>query len=251
MVRGERSAVGRRDLGVTSPIAVALDTDDLEAASSLGALLAGHVRMLKVGLELYTVAGPRAVTTIAEHAPVFLDLKLHDIPTTVQRAARQVARLGAAMLTVHASGGAEMIRAARAGVDEGAADAGVDPPSIIAVTVLTNLDDAELATVGQAPAGEQVVRLGELALRAGADGLVCAPADLRRLRAEIGPEPVLVTPGVRPTGSGDDEHARAATPAETIADGSDLLVIGRPITQADDPVAAVKAIALTVLPPRG
>jgi orotidine-5'-phosphate decarboxylase len=170
---------------------------------------------------------------------VFLDLKLHDIPTTVERAAARLADLGVGLLTVHASGGPAMVAAAVAGLGEAG--------RILAVTVLTSMSDDDLAATNQPPAATQVPALAAMAVGAGAPGLVCAPRDLAAVRGAVGSGVVLVVPGIRPAGSGDDDHARAATPAAAVADGADLLVIGRPITRAADPVAAADAIAASLL----
>jgi orotidine-5'-phosphate decarboxylase len=166
-----------------------------------------------------------------------LDVKLHDIPTTVERAVRRLAPLDVDLLTVHAGGGAAMVAAAVGGLGTAG--------RILAVTVLTSTSDDELATMNQPPAAQQVPTLAQLAVSAGAPGLVCAPRDLPAVRAAVGPDVLLVTPGIRPAGTGDDDHARAATPASALADGADLLVIGRPIVRADDPVAAADAITAT------
>lgn len=216
-------------------LVVALDVPTLDEARDLAAALEGHVGWFKVGLELFTAHGPAAVEAIRGFGPVFLDIKLHDIPTTVERAARRVADLGVGLLTVHAGGGETMVRAA---VD-GLGDAG----RILAVTVLTSTSDDDLAAVNAPVAAKQVPHLARLAVGAGAPGLVCAPRDLVAVRDTVGSEVLLVTPGIRPAGSGDDDHARAATPANAVRDGADLLVVGRPITRADDPVAAAQAIA--------
>jgi orotidine-5'-phosphate decarboxylase len=219
-------------------IIVALDVPELGEAERLAASLVGEVGWFKVGLELFSAHGPAAVEAIRAHGPVMLDLKLHDIPTTVERAARRIAALDVGLLTVHAGGGAAMVRAAV----EGLGDAG----RILGVTVLTSTSDAELATLGSEPAAVQVPRLASLAVGAGAPGLVCAPRDLRSVRAAVGEDTLLVTPGVRPAGAGDDDHARAATPMAAIGDGADLLVIGRPITRAAEPVEAARAIAASL-----
>jgi len=204
----------------------------------LARLLAGEVGWFKVGLELFAAHGPGAVEAIRRHGPVFLDAKLHDIPTTVERAAAGIAKLGVGLLTVHASGGPRMLTAAVAGLG--------DPGGVLAVTVLTSMSDGELAVVGSPPAAAQVPALAEMAVEAGVGGLVCAPPDLPRVRAAVGGDVMLVTPGIRPVGAGDDDHARAATPAAAVRDGADLLVVGRPITRADDPVAAARAVAVEV-----
>ena len=217
---------------------VALDVPTLEEAESLARRLVGAVGWFKVGLELFTAHGPEAVTAIRAHGPVFLDVKLHDIPTTVQRAAARIAELGVGLVTVHAGGGAEMVAAAVRGLG--------GHGEVLAVTVLTSTSDVELAAIGSEPAASQVPRLARLATGAGAPGLVCAPRDLTAVRTAVGPAIRLVTPGVRPAGAGTDDHARAATPAQAIADGADLLVVGRPITRAEDPVAAAEAIAASI-----
>ena len=202
---------------------VALDVPTLEEAQSLARQLTGMVGWFKVGLELFSAHGPAAVEAIRVHGPVFLDVKLHDIPTTVQRAARRIADLDVGLLTIHAAGGPAMVRAAV----EGFGDAG----RVLAVTVLTSMSDEA-----------QVPALAQMAVAAGAPGLVCAPRDLAVVREVVGSDVLLVTPGIRPAGEADDDHARAATPASAVAGGADLLVIGRPITRAPDPVAAVAAI---------
>ncbi len=218
-----------------NPIIVALDVPRLDDAVALARDLQGHVGWFKVGLELFAAHGPEAVTAIRPFGPIFLDVKLHDIPTTVERAAERLAGLDVGLLTVHASGGPTMVAAAVTGLG----DAG----RVLAVTVLTSTSDAELAAMGMDAAATQVPRMARLAVDAGAPGLVCAPRDVAAVRAEVGPDVLLVTPGVRPAGGDDEDHARAATPAEALAAGADLLVIGRPITRADDPVAAADAIA--------
>jgi orotidine-5'-phosphate decarboxylase len=221
---------------------VALDVPTLDEAERLAAALAGSVGWCKVGLELFTAHGPAAVEAIRRHAPVMLDLKLHDIPTTVERAAARVADLGVGLLTVHAGGGPAMVEAAVRGLG--------DHGEVLAVTVLTSLSDAELATVGLPPVAEQVPRLASVAVGAGAPGLVCAPTDLVAVREAVGGAVRLVTPGVRPAGASTDDQTRIATPARAVADGADLLVVGRPITRAEDPAAAARAIADELSAPR-
>ncbi len=217
---------------------VALDVPTLDEAASLARRLVGAVGWFKVGLELFAAHGPEAVRAIRAHGPVFLDVKLHDIPTTVERAAARIAELGVGLVTVHAGGGAEMVAAAVRGLG--------GHGEVLAVTVLTSTSDTELAAMGSEPAASQVPRLARLASGAGAPGLVCAPRDLPAVREAVGPAVRLVTPGVRPAGAGTDDHARAATPAEAVADGADLLVIGRPITRAEDPLGAAEAIAASI-----
>lgn len=227
------------------PIAVALDVPTLDEAVELAGALRGHVAMCKIGLELFCAHGPSAVARIAEHAPVFLDLKLHDIPTTVRRAARVLGGLGVAMTNVHAAGGAAMVAAAAEGLAEGhqRAGGGRPAPTLLGVTVLTSMDDAGLATINAPDAATQVPALAALAVEAGAGGLVCAPTDVTAVRAAVGDDATLVTPGVRPSWASSDDQARVATPSGALAAGADVLVIGRPITRADDPVAAARRIA--------
>jgi orotidine-5'-phosphate decarboxylase len=226
-------------------ICAALDVPDPAAAAKLASLLAGEVGMLKVGLELFVAHGRAAVDSVLPFGlPVFLDLKLHDIPQTVESAARGVGMLGASLTTVHASGGAAMIAGARKGLAAGAAQAGKAPPRLLAVTVLTSMAESELEAVGlRGPARDAVLRLGALAVQAGADGLVCSPAEAALLRKELGPGPLLVVPGVRPAGADKGDQQRTGTPAQTVKDGADWLVIGRPLRDAKDPAQAARAIA--------
>jgi len=218
-------------------ICSALDFGSWAEAAPFAARLAPHVGMLKVGLELFTAEGPPVVRAAAALGrPVFLDLKLHDIPATVEGAARSAATTGAALLTVHASGGAEMIRAAVRGAGPGV--------RILAVTVLTSIDAATLERIGlSGPPEAAVVRLARLAVEAGAGGLVCSPQEVAAVRAAVGPGPLLVVPGVRPVGSARGDQARVATPGEAVRAGADVIVVGRPLRDAPDPVAAAAAIA--------
>jgi orotidine-5'-phosphate decarboxylase len=223
-----------------APIAVALDGPDLETAARWAALVTPHVSTVKVGLELYLRYGPEAVASVrgASGVQVFLDLKLHDIPATVAGAARAVARLRPALLTVHAAAGAAAIAAA--------ADA-APGIRIVAVTVLTSLGEADMARIGLAgPVSEAARRLAALAVEAGARGLVCSPREVAAVRAEVGDDILLITPGVRPAGASPHDQARVATPEEALRAGADLLVIGRPITGAADPGAAAGAIAASL-----
>lgn len=228
--------------GAAARIAVALDVEDLDRALELARRLSGKVGWLKVGLELFVREGPRAVAAIAEHAPVFLDLKLHDIPTTVARSVASAAALDAGLLTVHASGGPVMLRAAA----EAARETSGGRLRLLAVTVLTSTADDELTTMGMDAAVVQVPRLAAMAIGCGIDGLVCAPADLDRVRGTVGVDPLVVTPGIRAQAAGSDDHARAMSAGQAVAAGADLLVIGRPITRAQDPVAAVEQIVATL-----
>jgi orotidine-5'-phosphate decarboxylase len=223
-----------------APIAVALDAPDLETAARWAALVTPHVSTVKVGLELYLRYGPDVIASVrgASGVRVFLDLKLHDIPNTVAGAARAVSRLRPAILTVHASGGPAMIRAAVEAAPH---------TQIAAVTVLTSLSEADLGRVGFAgPPGDAVRRLSAMSVEAGATALVCSPHEVAAVRAEVGPDITLITPGVRPAGADTQDQARVATPEQALADGADLLVIGRPITASPDPGATAAAIAASL-----
>lgn len=219
-----------------APVAVALDAPDLETAARWADLVTPYVSTVKIGLELYLRYGPEAVTAIrgASGVEVFLDLKLHDIPATVAGAARAVARLRPEILTVHAAAGPAAIRAAVQAA----------PATRIAgVTVLTSLGDDDLAAIGLAgPVRDAVRRLAVLSVAAGARALVCSPREVAGLRAEVGPDITLITPGIRAAGSDAQDQARVSTAEEALRAGSDLLVIGRPITGAPDPGAAAAAI---------
>lgn len=220
-----------------APIAVALDAPDLETAARWAGLVTPHVSTVKIGLELYLRYGPGVVASIrgASGVKVFLDLKLHDIPATVAGAVRAVARLRPELVTVHATAGPEAIRAAVASAPD---------TTIAAVTVLTSLGPDDLDSIGMVgPAPDAVRRLSVLAVAAGAGALVCSPREVAAVRAEVGPDIALITPGIRPAGSDRNDQARVATPEEAFRAGADLLVIGRPITGAPDPGAAASAIA--------
>ncbi|MET7326981.1 orotidine-5'-phosphate decarboxylase [Nonomuraea sp. NPDC005650] len=224
-----------------APIAVALDAPDLETAAQWAALVTPHVSTVKVGLELYLRYGPDVIASVrgASGVQVFLDLKLHDIPNTVAGASRAVSRLRPAILTVHAAGGPAMIRAAVEAADP--------QTRIAAVTILTSLSEADLARIGLVgPADDAVRRLAALSVESGATGLVCSPNEVSAVRAEVGEGITLITPGVRPTGADTQDQARVATPEQALADGADLLVIGRPITASPDPGAAAAAIAASL-----
>jgi len=224
-------------------IIVALDTD-AHTALSLARTLRGHVDYLKVGMTLYYSEGPEIVGRLVDMGfSVFVDLKLHDIPHQVEGAARQIARVGASMFTVHASGGQAMMEAAVRGACEGSAECGSDTPDVLAVTVLTSLDAAALAAVGvgHSPAA-QVDLLTQLARTAGVQGVVCSPREAGSARAILGREALVVTPGVRPVWAAADDQARVATPAQALSSGASHLVIGRPITGAAEPATAVARI---------
>jgi orotidine-5'-phosphate decarboxylase len=249
--KANRRALGRRrgqhpDMTEAhKPLIIALDFSTLGAALAMAERLDPADCRVKIGKELFTRAGPDAVRALVGRGfEVFLDLKFHDIPNTVAGACRAAADLGCWMLNVHGGGGGAMLAAARAALG----DAG-DRPLLIAVTVLTSLDDASLAAIG-VPGGvvAQVRRLATLAAAAGLDGVVCSPLEIDVLRRHCAPEFALVTPGVRPAASTVDDQARVATPAAAIAAGADYLVVGRPVTQASDPAAALAAIKREIVP---
>ena len=223
-----------------APVAVALDAANLDTAARWAALVTPHVSTVKIGLELYLRYGPDVVATVrgATGVGVFLDLKLHDIPATVAGAARAVSRLRPEILTVHAAAGSNVIRAA---VESAPATC------VAAVTVLTSLGDDDLSELGiPGPVSDVVRRMAVLAVAAGARGLVCSPQEVAAVRAEVGPDVMLITPGVRPAGADLNDQTRVATPEEAIRAGADLLVIGRPITGAPDPGAAAAAVAASI-----
>jgi len=216
-----------------NPIVAALDVSELDDATRLADLLAPRVGMLKVGLELIWAHGPEAVRRIADRGPVFVDAKLHDIPTTVERAAANVARLGPEMLNVHALGGEAMMRAALDGARRGAADAGVPTPLVVAVTVLSS------------HAGEGLASPASLAFEAkaaGLDGVVVSGDDVDDVRATCGEEFCLVVPGIRPAGANGHDQVRVLTPSEAIEKGADFLVIGRPLVGASDPASVADSL---------
>ena len=224
---------------MVSRVLVALDVPEGDRALELATLLQPQVGGFKVGLELLMGEGPGIVTRVADlGAPVFVDAKLHDIPNTVAAAVRRLGALGPRWVTVHASGGEEMVRVA---VD-GLAESSGGRAGVLAITVLTSLDAEGLASVGvRRSIGDQAEAMSRLAVAAGAEGVVCAVPETSRVKA-LGLGLTVVTPGIRPAGPDDSDQKRVATPKESIAAGADLLVVGRPITAAPDPVAAAMAI---------
>ena len=217
----------------------ALDTTDPQRARAWATALAPHCGMLKLGLEFFLANGAAGVRLIDDR-PVFLDLKLHDIPNTVAGGVRAILPLQPYFLTLHAGGGAAMIAAARAAAE----DAGMRRPQLLAVTVLTSLDAEALHATGVAGGPrQQVLRLARLALSAGADGIVCSPHEVAMLRDALGDAPTIVVPGIRPAGADVGDQARTMTPGEAAQAGASWLVIGRPITGAANPSAAAAAIA--------
>jgi len=222
---------------VVTPVLVALDVSTLDEAEALAGAVQAHVGGFKVGLELMMAEGPRAIRDIARLGlPVLADVKLHDIPNTVRQAASRVRAAGARWVTAHAAGGADMLDAAVAGMGRG----------VLAVTVLTSLDDVDLAAAGVArPAAAQVGLLARLAEDRGASGVVCSPGEAASVK-EISSSLLVATPGVRPHGASLGDQKRAAAPVEALRSGADLLVIGRAITAAPDPAAAAAAIAADI-----
>lgn len=218
---------------------VALDVSTGEAARKIVAAVGDSALTYKVGMQLYTAEGPPIVhELVASGRRIFLDLKYHDIPNTVGAAVSGAAKLGVSMLTVHAAGGGKMLRAAVEAAEK------VNPELLVlAVTVLTSLDDTGLGTLGvRGGVSDQVLRLAALALANGCRGIVASAHECEALREEFGRDFVIVTPGVRPAGSGHDDQARVVTPAEAIAAGASHIVVGRPITEASDPAAEARAI---------
>jgi len=220
---------------------VALDVPDRGEAVSKVKSIGEGVGFYKIGLELFAAEGPDVVKAVKDLGKkVFLDLKLHDIPRTVERAVRSCARLGVDMLTVHSSGGNAMMRAAASA----AAEFGTSAPKVLAVTVLTSMDEQDLRDIGvsgRTPA-EQVRAAAFLAVSSGVDGLVCSPREVGALSAALKKGTLFVTPGVRPAGAALGDQKRVATPAEAVRDGATHLVVGRPVLAAEDPAAAAKAI---------
>ena len=223
-----------------APVAVALDAPDIDTAAHWATLVTPYVSTVKIGLELYLRYGPDVVASVrgGSGVRVFLDLKLHDIPNTVAGAARAVAKLHPEILTVHAAGGADMIKAAV----EAAPDT-----MVAGVTLLTSIGAGDLAELGiTGGVSDAVRRMAALAVAAGARGLVCSPQEVAAVRAEVGQDIALITPGIRPLGAESHDQARIATPEEAIRAGADLLVIGRPITRAADPGSAAATIAASL-----
>jgi len=223
----------------------AIDTDDLQQATALASQLAGQVGAFKLGLEFYTAHGPAGVKAVADGGmPIFLDLKFSDIPNTVAGAMRAAAGCAPAMVTVHATGGPAMMRAAAAAGMRIADATGGTRPKILAVTVLTSFDEDDVAAVGMVgPLHDQVKRLAELAQQCGLDGVVASAHEIAALRKACGPDFTLVVPGIRPGWAAADDQKRIVTPADALRQGADYLVIGRPITRSDDPAAAATRIA--------
>ena len=229
-------------------ILVALDTTEVATAAGWARATREWVAGVKLGLEFFNARGQAGVAEIAcLGVPVFLDLKFHDIPNTVAGAVRAVAPLKPMILNLHAAGGAVMMKAALDAARDSAAKLGAAPPKLIAVTVLTSLGDDDLAAVGQpSGAADQVRRLAALTQACGLDGVVCSPHEIALLRRDLGPDFLLVTPGVRPSWAAAGDQKRVMEPAQAMAAGADYLVIGRPITGAGDPAEAARRIAAEI-----
>ncbi len=227
-----------------NPIIVALDVPTRDEALRLAASLAGSVGAFKIGKELFVSSGPDIVRDIrATGAAVFLDLKFHDIPNTVAKAVAAAARLDVQMLTIHTGGGGAMMAAAETAAHETAAEGGTEAPLVLGVTVLTSMDADDLAQVGiNVEPAEQVERLARLAAASGLRGLVCSPLEIERLRAVLPNHMQLVTPGIRPADSQAQDQKRVMTPKDAMTAGASWLVIGRPITQAENPRSAAERI---------
>jgi orotidine-5'-phosphate decarboxylase len=229
---------------------VAIDRMDLETAHADVARLKALAGGIKLGLEFFVANGPQGVRAVAGPVPLFLDLKLHDIPNTVAGGVRAACLLSPRFLTIHAAGGEAMMRAAA----DAARAAGPARPMLLGITVLTSLDAGDLDAVGQrGPVADQAKRLAALAQKSGLDGVVCSAHEVAALRALCGGDFKLVVPGIRPDWAASNDQKRVVTPGEAIARGADYLVIGRPITQSDDPAAALQRIAdeIAAVPARG
>jgi orotidine-5'-phosphate decarboxylase len=232
-------------MGITrDPFIVALDLDEREGLLDMAAALRGEVETVKVGLEAYVRMGPEIMDAMREMGyRVFADLKLHDIPNTVRGAVRGLVRRGAGMITVHISGGRAMLEAAVEAAREEAESAKVVMPLVLGVTVLTSLDDAELAELGwPEKAAGTVLALARIGLEAGLDGVVASAREAFALREALGPEAVIVTPGIRASGTGAHDQVRTATPRQALQAGADYLVVGRPVIERPDPAAALREL---------
>lgn len=233
---------------LANPIICALDTQDEDDATAITREIMPHVGAVKLGLEFFTANGAAGVSHITRlGVPLFLDLKFHDIPNTVAKAIAATAGMNMFMMTVHTSGGRAMLQAAIDASDRVAQVTGKERPLVIGVTLLTSLDQDDVSILGFRDSIEtQVIRLGDLAQSAGLDGLVCSPFEIAPIRKALGDELKLVVPGIRPEGAAAGDQKRVLTPKEALARGADYLVIGRPITGADDRAEAAQTIAASL-----
>ncbi len=223
---------------------VALDVSTMDAMKSIVSSLGDSVSFYKVGMELFYAEGDQTVRYLQEHGKhVFLDLKLHDIPNTVAHGVSSLTRLGANLITIHGQGGPIMMKAAAEAARESAEKLGIERPKLLAITVLTSFDDESWTSIGgQLPIADQVIRLAKLAKESGMDGVVCSALEAKMIREACGPDFLIVTPGIRPSFAATNDQKRIATPASALQDGASRLVIGRPITQAENPQEAVRLI---------
>ncbi len=230
------------DSAARDSIIVALDCDR-ERALELAQILEGHARWIKIGMTLFYAEGPQIVHEFKERGfKVFLDLKFHDIPHQVRGAACSASLAGADLLSVHGLGSSAMLTACREGAELAAQTRG-DRPNLVAITVLTSMDQNALAEIGiELPVAEEADRLAHLAQNSGIDGVVCSPREAAHMRALLGPDALVVTPGVRPAGADLGDQSRVATPSEAIRVGASHIVVGRPITGAEDPLVAFEGI---------
>lgn len=229
-------------------ILCALDTIDTKNACALASKLGPHVGGIKLGLEFFGANGPTGFAEVSKSQQnIFLDLKLHDIPNTVAKAVHSLMPLRPSIMTIHTAGGSAMMSAAAQAANDAADDVGCKRPIIVGVTILTSLDDEDLSKIGyQNNVSEQVVRMAALAKESGLDGVVCSSHEITLIKNVCGKDFKLVVPGIRPTGSNTGDQKRVMTPKQAVDRGADYLVIGRPITQAADPVAAARAIAAEI-----
>lgn len=235
-------------VNLTNPIICALDTPEVDEATNIAGEVRAHVGAIKLGLEFFTANGAAGVKQITQLGiPVFLDLKFHDIPNTVAKAIAATAGMNTFMMTVHTSGGHNMLRAAIEASDRVSQVTGKERPLVIGVTLLTSLDQDDISMLGfNHTLQEQVIRLADLAQSAGLDGVVCSPFEIAPIRKACGSDLKLVVPGIRPEGAAAGDQKRILTPKEALTRGADYLVIGRPITDATDRAEAARAIAETL-----
>ncbi len=231
-----------------NPIICAIDVKDPVQALNLCKELKDSIGYIKLGLEFFTINGPEGVRLIKSCGmPIFLDLKFHDIPNTVAEAVRSSVRLGVDMLTIHTSGGKAMMKAAAQAATDEAARLGVSKPLVLGVTVLTSMDVSDLKDTGVfTQVQDQVVSLAKLAAESGLDGVVCSPLEIESIKKECGNSLKLIVPGIRPDGGGGDDQKRVMTPLQAITAGADFIVIGRPITKAENPLNAANAILSSI-----
>ncbi len=245
----DASAISRKrreNLPMQNPVIVALDVPTIQQATALIDCIGNQASAFKVGMELFTAAGPEIIRRIRNRgAAVFLDLKYHDIPNTAAGAVRAAVRLNVQMLTIHLAGGRDMIRASQTAAQEESAALGIQPPWLLGVSVLTSMNQDDLQQIGiRSPVADQVHRLVSLGIKAGLQGFVCSPQEIVRLRQTLPTDAKLVTPGIRTTAAQDDQK-RTMTPAEALQAGADRLVIGRPICAAPNPAKALENILAT------